>query len=86
MAYAEGEDERVLRAAQIVVDERLALPTLIGRPKVIAERVEKFGLRLKEGQDYNVVNVEQASPLPRLLANLPPHDRTQGRDSTGSQD
>ncbi|MFO1264480.1 MAG: NADP-dependent malic enzyme [Rhodoferax sp.] len=59
VAYAEGEDERVLRAAQIVVDERLALPTLIGRPKVIAERVEKFGLRLKEGQDYNVVNVEQ---------------------------
>jgi len=59
VAYAEGEDERVLRAAQIVVDERLALPTLIGRPTVIAERVEKFGLRLKEGVDYNVVNVEQ---------------------------
>ncbi len=59
VAYAEGEDERVLRAAQIVVDERLALPTLIGRPKVIAERIEKFGLRLKEGVDYNVVNVEQ---------------------------
>ena len=59
VAYAEGEDERVLRAAQIVVDEHLALPTLIGRPKVIAERVEKFGLRLKEGVDYNVVNVEQ---------------------------
>ena len=59
VAYAEGEDERVLRAAQIVVDERLALPTLIGRPKVIAERIEKFGLRLAEGVDYNVVNVEQ---------------------------
>jgi len=59
VAYAEGEDERVLRAAQIVVDERLALPTLIGRPSVIAERVEKFGLRLKQGVDYNVVNVEQ---------------------------
>jgi len=59
VAYAEGEDERVLRAAQIVVDERLALPTLIGRPAVIAERVEKFGLRLKENVDYNVVNVEQ---------------------------
>jgi malate dehydrogenase (oxaloacetate-decarboxylating)(NADP+) len=59
VAYAEGEDERVLRAAQIVVDERLALPTLIGRPSVIAERIEKFGLRLKEGVDYNVVNVEQ---------------------------
>jgi len=59
VAFAEGEDERVLRAAQIVVDERLALPTLIGRPTVIAERVEKFGLRLKQGVDYNVVNVEQ---------------------------
>jgi malate dehydrogenase (oxaloacetate-decarboxylating)(NADP+) len=59
VAYAEGEEERVLRAAQIVVDEGLALPTLIGRPAVIAERVQKFGLRLKEGVDYNVVNVEQ---------------------------
>ena len=59
VAYAEGEEERVLRAAQIVVDERLALPTLIGRPLVIAERIEKFGLRLKEGIDYQVVNVEQ---------------------------
>ncbi|OGB31031.1 MAG: malate dehydrogenase [Burkholderiales bacterium RIFCSPLOWO2_12_FULL_61_40] len=59
VAFSEGEEERVLRAAQIVVDERLALPTLIGRPKVIAERVEKFGLRLKEGVDYSVVNVEQ---------------------------
>ncbi len=59
VAYAEGEEERILRAAQIVVDEGIALPTLIGRPSVIAERVEKFGLRLKEGVDYNVVNVEQ---------------------------
>jgi malate dehydrogenase (oxaloacetate-decarboxylating)(NADP+) len=59
VAYSEGEEERVLRAAQIVVDEGLALPTLIGRPAVIAERIEKFGLRLKEGLDYQVVNVEQ---------------------------
>ena len=58
VAYAEGEEERVLRAAQIVVDEGIARPTLIGRPPVIAERIEKFGLRLKEGQDYDVVNVE----------------------------
>ena len=58
VAYAEGEEERVLRAAQIVVDENVARPTLIGRPPVIAERIEKFGLRLKEGQDYDVVNVE----------------------------
>jgi len=59
VAYAEGEEERVLRAAQIVVDEGLALPTLIGRPLVIAERINKFGLRMEEGQDYSVVNVEQ---------------------------
>jgi malate dehydrogenase (oxaloacetate-decarboxylating)(NADP+) len=59
VAYAEGEDERVLRAAQIVVDEQLARPTLIGRPAVLAQRIERFGLRLKEGVDYDVVNVEQ---------------------------
>ncbi|MBC7215156.1 MAG: NADP-dependent malic enzyme [Burkholderiaceae bacterium] len=59
VAYAEGEEERVLRAAQIVVDERIARPTLIGRPAIIAQRIAKFGLRLQEGQDYDVVNVEQ---------------------------
>jgi malate dehydrogenase (oxaloacetate-decarboxylating)(NADP+) len=58
VAYAEGEEERVLRAAQIVVDEGLARPTLIGRPAVIAQRIERFGLRLQEGSDYDVVNVE----------------------------
>jgi len=58
VAYAEGEEERILRAAQIVVDEGIARPTLIGRPAIIAQRIEKFGLRLKEGQDYDVVNVE----------------------------
>ena len=59
VAYAEGEDERVLRAVQVVVDEGLARPTLIGRPEVIAARCEKFGLRLKEGLDYDIVNVER---------------------------
>ena len=58
VAYAEGEEERVLRAVQIVVDEGLARPTLIGRPVVIAQRIERFGLRLREGSDYDVVNVE----------------------------
>jgi malate dehydrogenase (oxaloacetate-decarboxylating)(NADP+) len=58
VAYSEGEEERVLRAVQVVVDEGLARPTLIGRPAVIAARVEKFGLRLKEGLDYDIVNVE----------------------------
>jgi len=59
VAYSEGEEERVLRAAQIVVDEGVARPTLIGRPAIIAQRIEKFGLRLKEELDYDVVNVEQ---------------------------
>jgi malate dehydrogenase (oxaloacetate-decarboxylating)(NADP+) len=59
VAFAEGEEERVLRAVQVVVDEGLARPTLIGRPAVIAQRIEKFGLRLREGADYDVVNVEQ---------------------------
>ena len=58
VAFAEGEDERVLRAVQIIVDEGIAMPTLIGRPAIIAERVAKFGLRLQQGQDYAVVNVE----------------------------
>ncbi len=58
VAFAEGEEERVLRAVQVVVDEGLARPTLIGRPEVIATRVEKFGLRLEAGRDYDLVNTE----------------------------
>ncbi|GHC83124.1 malic enzyme [Pseudorhodoferax aquiterrae] len=59
VAYSEGEEERVLRAAQIVVDEGIARPTLIGRPAIIAQRIQKFGLRLREELDYDIVNVEQ---------------------------
>jgi malate dehydrogenase (oxaloacetate-decarboxylating)(NADP+) len=58
VAYCEGEEERVLRAAQIVVDENLARPTLIGRPEIIAQRIEKFGLRLQQDRDYDIVNTE----------------------------
>jgi malate dehydrogenase (oxaloacetate-decarboxylating)(NADP+) len=58
IAFAEGEEERVLRAVQVVVDENLARPTLIGRPEVIAQRVERFGLRLAAGRDYDLVNTE----------------------------
>ena len=58
IAYAEGEEERVLRAAQIAVDEGLARPTLIGRPGVIVERLARFGLALQAGRDYDVVNTE----------------------------
>ena len=59
VAYAEGEEERVLRAVQVIVDENLARPVLIGRPAVIARRIETFGLRLQAGRDYEVVNTEQ---------------------------
>jgi malate dehydrogenase (oxaloacetate-decarboxylating)(NADP+) len=58
IAYAEGEDERVLRAAQVVVDEGLARPILVGRKAQIEARIEKFGLRLQAGRDYEVVNTD----------------------------
>ena len=58
IAFAEGEDERVLRAVQIICDEHIARPVLIGRPTVIAQRCEKFGLRLQEGRDYDIVNTD----------------------------
>ena len=58
VVYAEGEDERVLRAAQIVVDEALARPTLIGRPQVIAQRLERLGLRVRAGKEFDLVNPE----------------------------
>ncbi|HLV27936.1 MAG TPA: NADP-dependent malic enzyme [Burkholderiaceae bacterium] len=56
IVFAEGEDERVLRAVQVVVDENLARPILVGRPSVIADRIQKFGLRLRLDQDYEVTN------------------------------
>jgi malate dehydrogenase (oxaloacetate-decarboxylating)(NADP+) len=56
IAYAEGEDERVLRAVQEVVDEGLAKPILIGRPAVIEKRIEKLGLRIRAGKDFELVN------------------------------
>jgi malate dehydrogenase (oxaloacetate-decarboxylating)(NADP+) len=58
IVYAEGEDERVLRAAQIVVDEGLARPTLIGRPQVIEQRLERLGLRVRPGKEFDLVNPE----------------------------
>jgi len=58
IVYAEGEDERVLRAVQVVVDEGLAKPILVGRPSVIAQRLERFGLRLKRGVDFEMINPE----------------------------
>ena len=58
IVYAEGEDERVLRAVQVVVDEGLARPILVGRPTVVAQRIERFGLRLDIERDLEIINPE----------------------------
>jgi malate dehydrogenase (oxaloacetate-decarboxylating)(NADP+) len=58
VVYAEGEDERVLRAARAVLDEHLARPILIGRPSVIEMRIRKTGVSLQAGRDFEVVNPE----------------------------
>jgi malate dehydrogenase (oxaloacetate-decarboxylating)(NADP+) len=58
VAFAEGEDDRVLRAAQVIVDEGIATPVLVGRSDVIAARMESLGLRLRPGRDCEVVNFE----------------------------
>ncbi len=59
VVFAEGEDERVLRAVQIAVDERLARPILVGRPAVIERSIKRYGLRIREGEHFSVVNPEQ---------------------------
>ena len=58
VVYAEGEDERVLRAVQGVVDDGLARPIVIGRPAVVERRIERYGLRIKPGVDFELVNPE----------------------------
>ncbi|QUS39747.1 NADP-dependent malic enzyme [Tardiphaga alba] len=56
--YAEGEDERVLRAVQVVLEEKLARPILVGRPSVVEARIKRFGLSIKAGQDFDLINPE----------------------------
>jgi len=58
IVFAEGEDERVLRAVQVVVDEGLAKPILVGRPAVVAQRIERYGLRLEPGVNIEMINPE----------------------------
>lgn len=58
IVFAEGEEERVLRAVQVVVDEKLAKPILVGRPAVLQQRIENFGLRLRLDVDFEVINPE----------------------------
>ena len=82
MVYAEGEEERVLRAAQVVVDEGLARPVLIGRPDVIAARIEHLGLRLELGAELRSRERPQRSALPggldRVLQPRPAQGRVPG--------
>ena len=56
LIYAEGEDERVLRAVQVVLDEGLARPILVGRPEVVESRIERLGLRLRAERDFDIIN------------------------------
>ncbi|WP_442782415.1 NADP-dependent malic enzyme [Collimonas fungivorans] len=58
IVYAEGEDERVLRAVQIALEEKLVRPILIGRPAVIEARIKRAGLRLQAGRDFELINPE----------------------------
>jgi malate dehydrogenase (oxaloacetate-decarboxylating)(NADP+) len=76
IAYAEGEDDRVLRAAQIALDEQLASPILVGRPAVIEARMRKAGLRFKLGQDVTVVNPDDD---PRFKQYWQTYHRIMGR-------
>ncbi|MGN1057431.1 MAG: phosphate acyltransferase, partial [Comamonas sp.] len=77
VAYAEGEDERVLRAVQVVVEEGLAKPILIGRPAVIEARIAKAGLRLQLGVDVDICNPEDD---PRFRQYWETYHRLMGRD------
>ncbi|MFD1197152.1 NADP-dependent malic enzyme [Brucella gallinifaecis] len=56
--YADGEDERVLRAAQVVIEEGIASPILVGRPHVIETRLNRYGLKIKAGKDFDLINPE----------------------------
>src|SRR5690625_3146689 len=58
IVFAEGEDERVLRAVPVVVDEKLAKPILVGRPSVLEQPIQRYGLRLRLGVDVEVTNPE----------------------------
>ena len=76
VVYAEGEDERVLRAVQVVVDDKLAKPILIGRPAVIETRIAKAGLRIKPGVDVEICNPEDD---PRFRQYWETYHRLMGR-------
>ena len=77
--YAEGEDERILRATQVVVEEGLAQPILIGRPAVVEARLERFGLSIRPGRDFELINPEDDPRYRDYVAGLCRGRRPQGR-------
>ena len=77
VVYAEGEDERVLRAVQVALDERLARPILVGRPEVVRMRIERASLRLQAGRDFDLVDPEND---PRFRAYWETYHALMGRD------
>jgi len=82
VVYAEGEDERVLRAVQVVLDEGLAKPILVGRPSVIAMRIERAGLRLRAGADFELCDPEDD---PRFRDYWELYHRLMGRDGVSPE-
>ncbi len=82
VAYAEGEDERVLRAVQIVIEGNLAKPILIGRPAVIEARILKAGLRMQLGRDFDCVNPDDD---PRFRQYWETYHQTMGRDGVSPE-
>ena len=82
VAYAEGEDERVLRAVQIVIEGGLARPILIGRPAVIEARISKAGLRLQQGKDFDICNPEDD---PRFRQYWETYHRLMGRSGVSPE-
>ena len=85
VAYADGEDERALRAAQMAIDEGIATPILIGRPAVINARIEKAGLRIRLGVDVENVNPEDDPRFRQYWEHYHKPDEAQRRHARGGQ-
>ena len=68
--FADGEDERVLRAAQVAIEEGIAIPILIGRPAVVEKRIERFGLAIQPGRDFELVNPDSDARYRDYVATL----------------
>jgi len=77
IVYAEGEDERILRAVQVVVEEGLALPILVGRPAVVEARLDRYGLSIRPGRDFELMNPEDD---PRYREFVATYVEAAGRD------